>query len=113
MEHEGIYTEQADRITTEFVREVLRYVYDPELNVNIVDLGLVYGIDISPDNRVVVQMTFTSPGCPYGPVLIYEVRKTLEQIKGVTDVDIDIVWTPPWSEEQMSEDARLELGFDL
>jgi metal-sulfur cluster biosynthetic enzyme len=94
------------------VRDVLRTVIDPELHINIVDLGLVYGVDLHGPS-VDVQMTLTSPGCPYGPYLLHQVKDTLLQMKGIDDANIQVVWEPPWGPAKMSEEARLELGFDV
>lgn len=94
------------------VKEVLRGVFDPELHMNIVDLGLVYGVDVMGD-RVLVRMTLTSPGCPYGPYLIHQVRDTVQTLKGITSADVEVVWDPPWGPNMMTEECRLELGFDI
>lgn len=94
------------------LREVLRAVVDPELHMNIVDLGLVYGVG-QIGNAVNVSMTLTSPGCPFGPYILHQVRECLLTMKGVQDVHIDVVWDPMWSPEMMTEEARLELGFDV
>jgi metal-sulfur cluster biosynthetic enzyme len=94
------------------IRDVLRSVMDPELHMNIVDLGLVYGVDIA-DGNVNVKMTLTSPGCPYGPYLLHQVKDTVLSLKGVKDAQIEVVWEPPWGPDKMSEDVRLELGFDV
>ena len=93
--------------------EVLRHVYDPELQMDLVELGLVYGVEILPDGRVKVNMTLTSPGCPYGPELVAEVKATLMMARGVKGVEVNVVWEPPWGPEKMSEAARLDLGFDV
>ncbi len=92
--------------------EALSEVADPELERDIVDLGLVYDIE-THDGNVVVRMTLTSPGCPYGPYLLQQVRLAAERVSGVEKVNIDLVWEPPWGPELMSEEARLELGFDV
>ena len=92
--------------------DVLKQVIDPELHMNIVDLGLVY--DVRQDQDVIeVNMTLTSPGCPYGPYLIHGVKQALLPLRDVEDVNINIVWDPPWGPDQMTEEAKLELGFDL
>jgi FeS assembly SUF system protein len=97
--------------TTEEIREALKQVYDPELSVNVVDLGLVYGTDIDDDGNVRVTMTLTSPGCPIGPMVGEMVQDALAPLEGVKQVDVDVVWTPPWRPDMMSEDAKLELGY--
>jgi metal-sulfur cluster biosynthetic enzyme len=94
------------------ILELLRQVVDPELHMNIVDLGLVYGVN-QVDRTIQVEMTLTSPGCPYGPYILHGVKHSLLPMQGIDDVDIDIVWDPPWGPDKMTEEARLELGFDL
>ena len=98
--------------TPDQVKEVLRGVFDPELHMNIVDLGLVYGVEVNGD-KVLVRMTLTSPGCPYGPYLIHQVRDTAQTLKGITSADVEVVWDPPWGPHMMTEEVRLELGFDI
>ena len=98
--------------TPEQVREVLRGVVDPELHLNIVDLGLVYEVVVDQAN-VSVKMTLTSPGCPYGPYLIHQVRDTVQGLKGIQEAKVEVVWDPPWGPDKMTEEIRLELGFDL
>ncbi|HBA85347.1 MAG TPA: hypothetical protein DCZ95_14770 [Verrucomicrobia bacterium] len=100
-------------LTEETAMEMLRFVFDPELQANIVDLGLVYGVDVKPGGDVLVRMTLTSPACPYGPTLLYQVRQALKAIKGVKEVDVQLVWDPPWGPDKMTEEIRLELGFDI
>ena len=89
--------------------------YDPEIPVNIVDLGLVYGCEVSPSSdgrfRIAVRMTLTAPGCGMGTLLADEVREKLEGIRGVEGVDVDLVWDPPWSRDMMSEAAQLDMGL--
>ena len=91
--------------------EALKQVIDPELFVNVVDLGLVYGADIDDDGNVRVTMTLTSPGCPIGPMVGEMVQDALSPVEGINEVEVDIVWTPPWGPHMMSEDAKLELGY--
>lgn len=88
----------------------LRSVFDPEIPVNIVDLGLIYRRTIA-EGRVSVQMTLTAPGCGMGPVLVEEVKARVGQVPHVTDVQVELVFEPPWSRERMSEEAQLELGL--
>lgn len=90
----------------------LRNVVDPELHMNIVDLGLVYGVE-HKEGTVDVRMTLTSPGCPYGPYILNDVDQALKKTPGVEHVNVDVVWEPPWGPEKMTEEAKLELGFDL
>jgi len=89
----------------------LRTVYDPEIPVNIYEIGLVYGIDIDQNGAVIVRMTLTSPGCPVAVSLPLEVEAKVQMVPGVSSARVDLVWDPPWNPEMMSEAARLELGF--
>jgi len=93
------------------VIEALQTVYDPEIPVNIYEVGLVYGIDIDSSAAVVVRMTLTSPGCPVAVSLPLEVEAKVRTIPGVTAARVDLVWDPPWNPEMMSEAAKLQLGF--
>jgi metal-sulfur cluster biosynthetic enzyme len=97
--------------TRDDVREGLKSVYDPEIGINIVDLGLVYDADISEQGDVLVTMTLTSLGCPLGPVIVQEVQNALKDFEGIGTVDVKLVWSPPWSPELMSEEAKDELGI--
>lgn len=97
--------------TPDDVREGLKNVYDPEIGINIVDLGLVYDTDVSEAGDVLVTMTLTSLGCPLGPVIVQEVQGALKDLPGVGDIDVKLVWSPPWSPESMSEEAKDELGM--
>ncbi|MBA2753564.1 MAG: metal-sulfur cluster assembly factor [Chloroflexia bacterium] len=97
--------------TKDDVREGLKNVYDPEIGVNIVDLGLVYDADVSDTGDVLVTMTLTSLGCPLGPVIVQEVNNALKDLPGIGDTDVKLVWSPPWSPDMMSEDAKDELGM--
>ncbi len=94
------------------LRDSLTHVVDPELHMNIIDLGLVYNARRN-GNVAEVEMTLTSPGCPYGPYLLHLVNRALLAVDGVEDTHVEVVWDPPWSPEKMSEEARLELGFDI
>jgi len=95
----------------ETVVEACRSVYDPEIPVNIYDLGLVYTIAITPENDVQVLMSLTAPGCPVAGEMPGWVADAVEPLPGVKTVDVAIVWDPPWGMEMMSDEARLELGF--
>jgi probable FeS assembly SUF system protein SufT len=98
----------------ERILEVLRQIYDPEIPVNIVDLGLIYRLDIEENEdgaRVEIDMTLTAPGCSLGPVLSEEVKQRVEQIPGVKEVTVNVVFDPPWTSDRLSETARLELGL--
>lgn len=97
--------------TPEDIREALKAVYDPEIGINIVDLGLVYGVD-KKDGQVDVTMTLTSPACPLGPVIVDQVRYVAGRLPGVEEVSVDFVWIPPWDPRTMcSEEAKAELGI--
>lgn len=95
----------------ERVIEVLRQIYDPELPVNIYELGLIYEIDVRPDNEVRVKMTLTAPACPVAESLPPEVERRIETIDEVPRAKVEVVWDPPWSKDRMSEAALLELGL--
>lgn len=91
--------------------EEIRQVYDPEIPVNIYDLGLIYGIEVSADTDVKVTMTLTSPNCPEAETLPYKVENALKSIRGVNKVEVILTFEPPWDQEMMSEVAMLELGL--
>jgi FeS assembly SUF system protein len=93
------------------VIEMLRTVYDPEIPVNIYELGLIYDIDVDEDGTVDIEMTLTSPACPVAGSLPGQVEAKVREVEGVTDVHLELVWEPPWSMDRMSEEAKLELGF--
>jgi probable FeS assembly SUF system protein SufT len=99
----------------ERVWEQLRTVYDPEIPVNIVELGLVYECKAMPlpegGHRVEIQMTVTAPGCGMGPVLVEDVRRKVSGLPGVKEADVQLVWDPPWDQGRMSDVARLQLGW--
>ena len=97
--------------TAEQVRDNLKNVYDPEIGINIVDLGLIYDVDVSDTSDVLVTMTLTSLGCPLGPVIVQEVTNALVDLPKLGEVDVKLVWSPAWSPDMMSEDARDELGI--
>jgi FeS assembly SUF system protein len=93
------------------VIESLHTIFDPEIPVNIYELGLIYEVNILPINNVQVVMTLTSPGCPAAQSLPVEVDQKLRLIEGVNDVHVAVTWTPPWDRSMMSETAQLELGM--
>jgi FeS assembly SUF system protein len=93
------------------VIEALRTVFDPEIPVNIYEMGLIYEIKVDETGRVAIAMTLTSPHCPAAQSIPSEVEAKVRQIAGVNDVNIDIVWEPPWDPSKMSEAARLQLGM--
>ncbi len=91
--------------------EALRTVYDPEIPVNIYELGLVYDVNVDAARAVNIRMTLTSPACPVAGILPTWVEEKVKGVQGVTDVKVEVVWDPPWAPEMMSEEAKLELGF--
>jgi metal-sulfur cluster biosynthetic enzyme len=93
------------------IKKALRGVKDPELNLNIVDLGLVYGVDVAESGDVHVRMTLTSPGCPAGPEITQDVKETVANLDGVNAVDVEIVWEPYWTPEKIDPRIRSFLGF--
>lgn len=95
----------------EKVIEAIKTVYDPEIPVNIHDLGLIYGIDIDPENRVKIRMTLTAPGCPVAGDIVAEVERKVESIDEVKSGDVELVFDPPWTKDRMTEAALLELGL--
>lgn len=93
------------------VIECIQTIFDPEIPVNIYDLGLIYRVDVLPINNVQVVMTLTAPSCPAAQSLPIEVDQKVRQIEGVNDVHVSVTWDPPWDKSMMSETAQLELGF--
>ncbi len=106
----GLSTDEMQEMRTRIV-EVLRTVFDPEIPVNIYELGLVYNIDIADTGAVEVKMTLTSPNCPVAESLPQEVEQKVMAAEGVTDAKIQVVWEPPWTPEMMTEEAKLELNM--
>jgi metal-sulfur cluster biosynthetic enzyme len=100
----------AATLTPDYIRKALRAVKDPELNLNIVDLGLVYDIEINDVGDVAVRMTLTSPGCPAGPEIVGDVNQTIRDLDGVNSVDVEIVWEPYWTPERIDPRVRAFLG---
>tara|TARA_A100001035_G_C27370419_1_gene315451 strand:+ start:207 stop:509 length:303 start_codon:yes stop_codon:yes gene_type:complete len=89
----------------------IKKIYDPEIPVNIYELGLIYKIEVKEDNRVTVEMTLTSPNCPVAESLPNSVKDNILKIDGIKDVDLKLVWDPPWTKDKMSEAAKLELNL--
>ena len=89
----------------------IKKVYDPEIPVNIYELGLIYKIEVDDKNKVNVDMTLTSPNCPVAESLPKEVKDTIMKVEGVSDVNLNLVWEPPWDKDKMSEVAKLELNL--
>jgi len=95
----------------EKLRQALKNVYDPEIPMNIVDLGLLYGFDWGPDGALTIRMTMTSPGCPAVEELVHEVEATARTASGARSVKVDVVWEPPWGPERMTDFARRQFGY--
>lgn len=93
------------------VIEALRTIFDPEIPVNIYEMGLIYDVKVEPSGVVAIRMTLTSPNCPAAQSLPSEVEAKVKEVPGVTDAKIEIVWEPPWDPDKMSEAARLQLGM--
>jgi FeS assembly SUF system protein len=109
---DGVATAAAEPSDVENeIVEALKTVFDPEIPVNIYEMGLIYDIDIQAEGAVQVKMTLTSPGCPVAGSLPGEVRDKVAGVPGVTSVDVELVWDPSWNPSMMSEAARLELGM--
>ena len=96
----------------ESIVDVLKTVYDPEIPVNIYDLGMIYKIDLHDDGTLDMDMTFTSPSCPAADYIFEDVRTKVEGVKGVETANMNLVFDPIWDQSMMSEEARVELGFD-
>ena len=97
-------------VTEDAVFEAVKEIIDPEVGINIVDMGLIYGVDIETDT-VNITMTLTSPGCPAGGQLINGTQHVTQQLDGVEEVNVNVVWTPRWTPEMMTEEAKDELGI--
>jgi metal-sulfur cluster biosynthetic enzyme len=100
------------KIEVDAVREALKEVFDPEIPINVVDLGLIYGIEIDAENKVEVTMTLTAAGCGMGPYIAQQAEWAIAEIEGVQDVNVDIVFDPPWSPDSITEDGKKLLGID-
>ena len=98
-------------VTNEEVYAALKTVYDPEIPVNVVDLGLIYDVQVGDDSNVFVQMTLTFPGCGMGPHIAQQAEWAIQDLAGVEDVEIELTFDPPWSPEMISEEARMMLGI--
>ena len=93
------------------VIEAVKKIYDPEIPVNIYELGLIYKIEVDEKNKVNIDMTLTSPNCPVAESLPKDVKENIKKIEGVSDVNLNLVWEPPWDKDKMSEAAKLELNL--
>lgn len=98
-------------ITEADIVQALRTIYDPEIPVNIYDLGLIYKITIEPNGIVKVEMTLTTPGCPVAQTFPGTVEATVRSVEGVTEASVELVWEPPWTQDKMTEAAKLQLGL--
>ena len=96
----------------ERIVDVLKTVYDPEIPVNIYDLGLIYKIDVANDGNVDIDMTFTAPSCPAADFILEDVRQKVDSLDGVKSSNVNLVFEPVWDQSMMTEEARVELGFD-
>jgi len=104
MDNEFLQTEEA-------IVAMLKTVYDPEIPVNVYDLGLIYKVDVGENGNVKLDMTLTAPNCPAADFIMEDVRMKVESVKGVKNVEINLVFEPEWDKDMMSEEAKLELGF--
>ena len=93
------------------VIEEIKKIYDPEIPVNIYELGLIYKIEVDEKNKINIDMTLTSPNCPVAESLPKEVKENIKKVEGVSDVNLNLVWEPPWDKDKMSEAAKLELNL--
>jgi FeS assembly SUF system protein len=104
MENEFLQTEEA-------IVAMLKTVYDPEIPVNVYDLGLIYKIDVDDEKNVSIDMTLTAPNCPAADYLVEDIKMKLESVHGVKNVEVNLVFEPEWSKDMMTEEAKLELGL--
>ena len=95
----------------EQIVKMLKTVYDPEIPVDVYNLGLIYGVDIDDDKNVTITMTLTAPACPAADFIMEDVKMKVESVEGVKSVNIDLVFKPEWNKDMLSEEAKLELGF--
>lgn len=102
--------EELQKIQDQIVT-LLRTVYDPEIPINIYDLGMIYDVDVDENNNVTIEMTFTSPACPLSDFILSDVQMKIESIPEVNQVEINLTFDPPWDQSMMSDEARLELGM--
>ena len=107
-----IMTQEDKTKLEERIVDVLKTVYDPEIPVNIYDLGLIYKIDVANDGNVDIDMTFTAPSCPAADFILEDVRQKVDSLDGVKSSNVNLVFEPVWDQSMMTEEARVELGFD-
>ncbi|WP_289221915.1 metal-sulfur cluster assembly factor [Xylanibacter rodentium] len=105
-------TQQEKTLIEENIVDVLKTVYDPEIPVNIYDLGLIYKIDVKESGDVDVDMTFTAPSCPAADFILEDVRQKVDSVNGVKNANVNLVFEPEWDQSMITEEARVELGFD-
>lgn len=105
-------TQQEKTTLEERIVDVLKTVYDPEIPVNIFDLGMIYKIDVKDDATVELDMTFTAPNCPAADFILEDVRTKIESVEGIRAANVNLVFEPAWDQFMMTEEARVELGFD-
>ena len=105
-------TQEEKTLLEERIVDVLKTVYDPEIPVNIFDLGMIYKIDVQEDSTVELEMTFTAPNCPAADFILEDVRTKVESVEGIKGANVNLVFEPAWDQSMMSEEARVELGFD-
>ena len=98
-------------VTEQAIMDALKHVVDPELGINIVDLGLVYEVDVSEDGAIHIEYTLTTMGCPIGPLIEHQMQSFLEKVPGVATIEAEMVLRPPWTPEMMSEEAKAALGY--
>lgn len=108
---EGETPPPPQRVSEDAVISMLKTVFDPEIPVDIYELGLIYAVEIGDDGKVKVEMTLTTPSCPSAQELPSQVEESIRLVPGVTDVQVEVVWDPPWDQGRMSEDARLALNM--
>ncbi len=108
---EGEVPPPAPKISEDAVISMLKTVFDPEIPVDIYELGLIYAVEIEDDGQVKVEMTLTTPSCPSAQELPSQVEESIRMVPGVTDVKVEVVWDPPWDQGRMSEDARLAMNM--
>ena len=105
-------TQEEKTLIEERIVDVLKTVYDPEIPVDIYNLGMIYKIDVKDDQSVELDMTFTAPNCPAADFILEDVRTKVESVEGVSNATVNLVFEPAWDQSMMSEEARVELGFD-
>ena len=108
---EGETPPATSKVSEDAIITMLKTVFDPEIPVDIYELGLIYAVEIEDDGKVKVEMTLTTPSCPSAQELPSQVEESVRMVPGVTDVNVEVVWDPPWDQGRMSEDARLALNM--